>query len=94
MSLFQNDHLTLEEAFWVMYYFLQAHYELSEGTFEVSDILSACEPIGYNEKGYANFDNPGDGIMAPTDSGMVVFWNESIEKYRTEGPPPHKTFTK
>jgi hypothetical protein len=49
---FSNEKLTGEEAFWVMYYFLQGHYELSDGQFDVSDILSASQPFEFDTKGH------------------------------------------
>ena len=48
---FSNGNLNEEEAFWVMFYFLDYHYELSGGQFEVSDILSASQPFEFNEDG-------------------------------------------
>ena len=80
MAEFKDDKLTSEDAFWVMFYFLQEHYELSENTFDVSDILSASEPMDWN----------GTGIKRPADSGMIDFWNDAIEKYRKQGKPDWK----
>lgn len=76
---FAETSLNGEESFWVMWYFLQEHYVLSEGTFDVSDILSASQPVGNG---------------APADSGMIHFWNDAIEKYRRNGIPPQKVLTK
>jgi len=84
MAEFKDDKLTSEDAFWVMLYFLQEHYELSENTFNVSDILSASEPMDWN----------GTGIKRPADSGMIDFWNNAIEKYRKEGKPDWKKLEK
>lgn len=81
---FKNENLTSEDAFWVMFYFLQEHYELSENTFDISDILSASEPMDWN----------GTGIKRPVDSGMIDFWNDAIEKYRKEGKPDWKKLKK
>jgi hypothetical protein len=60
------------------------HYELSNNSFELSDVLSASEP----------FDWKGDGIKRPADDGMIVFWNEALEKYKKQGKPDWKQFKK
>ncbi|MDU0370029.1 hypothetical protein ACFPAF_06470 [Hymenobacter endophyticus] len=78
---FTQTDLTAEDAFWVMQYFLEENYRISSGTFEVSDILSASEPAFVD----ALTERP-----VPIDSGMMSFWNEAIEKYRQQGPPPMK----
>ncbi|MET4104688.1 hypothetical protein [Hymenobacter sp. UYP22] len=78
---FAQTDLTAEDAFWVMWYFLEEHYSLSNNTFDVSDILSASEP---------GFLDELTGRPVPTDSGMISFWNEAVEKYRQQGPPPMK----
>ena len=90
MVEFINEKLTAEESFWVMWYFLKEHYDLSGGTFDVADILGASEPIEFNEKGHFELVAKGNRRKAPIDSGMVSFWNEAIEKYRAEGMPPVK----
>ena len=79
---FAQTDLTAEDAFWVMWYFLEENYQLSNGTFDVSDILSASElvPIA------------ATGQLVPADNGMISFWNEALEKYRQQGLPPRKTF--
>jgi hypothetical protein len=84
MVEFTKDKLTVEESFWVMWYFLKEHYDLSGGTFDVSDILSASEPVPLIIN--------GKEIRIPADSGMISFWNEAIEKYKKEGIPPLKSF--
>lgn len=84
MAEFKDDKLTSEDAFWVMFYFLQEHYELSENTFDVSDILSASEPMDWNRT----------GIKRPADSGMIDFWNDAIEKYKKQGKPDWKKLRK
>ena len=81
MTAFKNRNLSAEEAFWVMYYFLEEHYSLSNGTFDVSDVLSASEPIADN-----------NNIKVPIDSGMIDFWNDAIKKFETFGSPPIKNF--
>ena len=77
---FTQTDLTAEDAFWVMWYFLEEHYTLSNNTFDVSDILSASEPAPLAEQ----------GKLVPADSGMISFWNDAVEKYRKLGPPPQK----
>ena len=84
MTEFKKDNLTTEEAFWVMRYFLQEHYELSDNTFEVCDILSATEPLDWDES----------GIKRPADSGMIDFWNEALEKFKKQGKPNWKELKK
>ncbi len=81
---FTTDKLSSEDAFWVMWYFLQEHYELSENTFDVSDILSASEPMDWD----------GSGIKRPADSGMIEFWNDALDKYKKEGKPEWKHLRK
>lgn len=80
---FAQTNLTAEDAFWVMHYFLEENRQLSNGTFDISDILSASEPVPIAVTGQ----------LVPADSGMISFWNEAVEKYRKQGPPPRKTFT-
>ena len=92
MLTFKDETLTAEDAFWVMWYFLKEHYDLSGGAFDLSDILSASEPIGFLENGHINFANPEIGKMAPADSGMIEFWNDAIAKYRYDGLPEPKSF--
>ena len=94
MVPFHDETLTSEEAFWVMWYFLQEHYELSEGTFDVSDILSACQPVTFNEQGHFDFSAGANGVKAPSDSGMVHFWNDAVAKFRKEGIPDTKKLRK
>lgn len=84
MTDFNNEKLSSEDAFWVMFYFLQAHYELSENTFDVSDILSASEPMDWH----------GTGVKRPADSGMIDFWNDAIAQYKRQGKPDWKKLTK
>ena len=84
MTEFKKDNLTTEDAFWVMWYFLQEHYELSNNTFDVSDILSASEPMDWN----------GSGIKRPADSAMIDFWNEALEKFWKQGIPDWKKIKK
>jgi hypothetical protein len=91
---FSKEQLTAEEAFWVMFYFLKEHYDLSEGTFDVSDILSASEPVEFNSIGHFDTKVTGKRPMAPIDHGMISFWNDAIEKYKRDGVPPVKKFIK
>jgi len=80
---FAQTDLTAEDAFWVMQYFLEENYRLSNGTFDISDILSVSEPVPVAAAGH----------LVPADSGMISFWNEAVEKYRKQGPPPRKILT-
>lgn len=75
---FIKSSLTVEESFWVMFYFLEKHYTLSEGTFDVSDILSASIPFNWMGK----YDD-----LMPADRSMMSYWNEAVEKYHLEGKP-------
>ena len=84
MLEFKDDQLSSEDAFWVMWYFLQEHWELSGGAFELSDVLSACEPMGWSNA----------GIKRPADSAMIEYWNEAIAKYREQGKPDCKRLKK
>ena len=84
MSKFKSENLSSEEAFWVMWYFLKEHYDLSNNTFDVSDILGASQPIDWN----------GSGIKKPADSGMIDFWNEAIEKFKKKGIPDFQVLKK
>ena len=79
-NTFLEDKITIEEGFWTMFYFLKEHYDLSGGEFDVSDILSASEPVTIS----------GTSIKVPADSGMISFWNEAFEKYKQNGIPPLK----
>ena len=84
MTEFKQGNLSTEDAFWVMWYFIKEHYDLSDGTFDVSDILSACEPMDWYK----------DGIKRPADNGMIDFWNEALDKYKKEGKPDWKELKK
>ncbi len=80
---FRKTQLSEEEAFWVMFYFLKEHYVVSGGHFDVSDILSASEPMAKIE----------DSLM-PADSSMIDYWQEAVDKLRKDGPPEFKQFKK
>ena len=82
--MFKNDKITSEEGFWAMFYFLKKHYDLSGGKFDLTDILSACEPVDWS----------GTGEKLPADNSMIAYWNEALEKYRKEGKPDFKKFNK
>lgn len=84
MDLFKNENLTQEEAFWVMYYFLEKNYELSGGTFDISDILSASTPVKIS----------GTDSQFPADLGMADFWKEAHEKFKLNGIPQLLKLTK
>ncbi|GEM_PF-4816745 len=60
---FKNENLSAEDAFWVMWYFLEEHYNLSNNTFDVPTILSACQPIDWD----------GSGVKRPADSGIINY---------------------
>lgn len=91
---FSKEKLTAQDAFWVMFYFLKEQYDLTQEDFPVSDILSPCEPIEYNENGIFDGEYKGNRRMAPADQGMITLWNEAIEKYKNSGMPTHKVFIK
>ena len=76
-----------------MWYFLKEHYDLSEGTFDVSDILSASEPIEFDEKGHIDGQVLGNRKVAPADHGMISFWNAAVKKIKEHGLPPTKILT-
>ena len=84
---FSDGKLTEEEAFWVMFYFLEGHYKLSGGQFDVSDILSASQPFEFDEKGHIDGQVHGDRRVAPADHGMIWHWNEAIKKFKNQGKP-------
>ena len=84
---FRNGNLTEEEAFWVMFYFLDAHYELAAGEFDLSDILSASQPFEFDNNGHFDGQVKGNRRVLPADSGMIWHWNEAIKKYREQGTP-------
>jgi hypothetical protein len=84
---FAYSNLTEEEAFWIMWYFLDGHYELAGGEFDLSDILSASQPFEFDENGHFDGQVKGNRRVAPADSGMVWHWNEAVKKYREQGRP-------
>lgn len=87
-SQFSGNVLKEEDAFWVMWYFLNEHYELAEGQFDLADILSASQPFEFDEKGHFDGKVEGNRPVAPADSSMVAYWNEAIEKFKKQGVPP------
>ena len=91
---FSKEQLTTEEAFWVMFYFLKEHYDLSEGTFDVSYILSASEPVEFNLMGRFDTKITGNRPIEAIDHCMISFWNDTIEKYKRDGKLPAKKFIK
>ena len=76
MTYFSNKLISEEEAFWAMFYFLEKHYDLTDGQIMVGDILSNCEPFE-------------DGN--PADAAMFEDWNKAILRVKNEGKPPSKT---
>ncbi|MGV3612783.1 MAG: hypothetical protein ACO1N0_17615 [Fluviicola sp.] len=88
MIEFSKEQLSAEEAFWVMWYFLDRHYELAGGEFDLSDILSASQPFEFDDNGHFDGEVKGQRRVAPADSGMISFWNDAVKKYREFGPKP------
>jgi hypothetical protein len=91
---FKKDNFTTEDAFWIMYYFLEKHYTLSKGQFDLSDILSASQPTGFDEAGHFNLTNSENLFIAPADRSMIEYWNEAVDKYKSDGRPGLKKFMK
>lgn len=91
---FSNEQLTAEESFVVMFYFLERHYELSGGHFDLSDILSASQPFEFNKKGHFDGQALGYRKVAPADSAMIYDWNAAIKKFKEQGLPPTSILTK
>ena len=87
MVHFKNTSLSSEDAFWVMWYFLKEHYELSGGKFDISDILSASQPMEFTVAGHIDGQVLRDRIIAPADGGMVNFWNDAVEEFQKAGVP-------
>ncbi len=81
---FQEGDISIEDGFWTMFYFLKEHYDLSGGTFDISCILSASEPMP-RVNGINNI---------PADSSMIDYWNEAFEKFKDKGIPPFKELKK
>ena len=79
--------ITEQEAFWVMFYFLKEHYELSGGEFDVSDIQSASQPFEFDENGHFDGKVNGNRKIKVADNGMIWHWNEAIKKYKENGIP-------
>ncbi len=94
MIEFSEEQLSAQDAFWVMFYFLKEHYDMSDGTFDISDILSASEPVEFNSNGHFDTKATGNRPMGPIDHGMISFWNDAIKKYKGDGMPPVKKFIK
>lgn len=86
-NTFAYTNLTEEEAFWVMWYFLDGHYKLAGGEFDLSDILSASQPFEFDDNGHFDGQVKGNRRVAPADSGMVWHWNEAVKKFREHGRP-------
>jgi len=91
---FTKETLSGEDAFWVMWYFLEGHYELAGGEFDLSDILSASQPFEFDENGHFDGQVNGDRRIAPADNGMVWHWNEAVKKFREQGRPIPKPLKK
>jgi len=91
---FSNGNLTEEEAFWVMFYFMEAHYELSKGSLGLTDILSGIQPFEFDDKGHFDGKVTGNRRVAPADGAMIFYWNEAIKKFREQGKPKPIPLTK
>jgi hypothetical protein len=94
MEEFIKTTFSSEEAFWIMWYFLKEHYDLSGGQFDISDILSASEPMEHDPQGHIDGQMLGNRKTSPADNRMILFWNEAIERFRAEGIPPTKRLKK
>jgi hypothetical protein len=77
MKDLMKEHLSVEDAFWVAWYYLKNIYDSNDGKFDLSDILSASEPFFYSDK--------------PADSAMTEYWLEAYTKFKEKGIPPIKT---
>lgn len=76
MKDIMKESLSLEDAFWVTWYYLENIYDANDGTFDLSDILSASEPLFHADK--------------PADSAMTEYWLETYKKFKEKGIPPLK----
>jgi cobyric acid synthase len=94
MTEFSKETLTEEEAFWVMFYFLEGHYEISGGQFDISDILSASQPFEFDKNGHFDGKVEGNRKISVADSGMIWHWNEAVKKFRQQGIPKPKALKK
>jgi len=74
---FLNKEISLEESFWIMWYFLKLNKDLSHGTFDIVDILSVSTPVKVRDM----------EKFLPADSGMIHLWNEAYEMYVHNGFP-------
>lgn len=81
---FSPGELTIEESFWVMWYFIEDVNNETQGGFDLSDILSASQPVTMT----------GTEIKVPVDPVMAAYWNEAVEKYKENGIPPLMKLTK
>jgi hypothetical protein len=76
MESLTKEQLSVEDAFWVTWYYLKNIYDSNDGKFDLSDILSASEP-------FFNLDKPAD-------SAMSEYWLEAYIKFKEQGIPPIK----
>ena len=90
---FSTEKLTEEEAFWIMFYFLDAHYELSNRTYELSDVLSGIQPFEFDDNGHFDGKVLGNRLVAPADKAMISYWNEAVKRYREQGRPKPSPLT-
>ena len=74
---FNNETLTSEESFWVMWYFIDGLNKISQGQFDLADVLSLSQAVPLMES----------RILVPADSIMSSYWNEAIDKFKKYGIP-------
>jgi hypothetical protein len=91
---FTHSGLTEEEAFWVMRYFLDGHYEFAGGDFDLTDILSTTQPFEFADNEHFDGEVKGKRRIAPADCGMVWYWNEAVKKFREQDRPKPTPLTK
>lgn len=81
---FNSGTLTTEEGFWVMWYFIEEVYKVTHGQFDLTDILTASQPVSMTKT----------GTKVPADPIMAAYWNEAIDKFKEHGIPPSMKLTK
>ncbi|MFK8037488.1 MAG: hypothetical protein AB8B74_04310 [Crocinitomicaceae bacterium] len=74
---FNNETLTSEESFWVMWYFIDEQNKISQGQFDLADVLSASQAVPLMES----------RVLVPADGIMAAYWNEAIDKFKKYGIP-------
>lgn len=71
-----NQKVTLQDGFWITWYYLKQIFDYTGGKFDLSDVLSASEPFFQANQ--------------PADSAMTEYWMEAYKKFLQEGIPPVK----